>query len=341
MKKWKKLAAVSALAVAAALSGCGEPDPQPVAGDTAATHGTPPSVPLSAAAEISGAEMSPAEMALAIAELQSAIAEFRLPAFPGQRAREIAEDHVGYGRAAGVVLFSDNGRPTFEVEVRHGLLRYMVHVDGATGEVGAVSRFEDAGLQLPQQTPAGAAEIPLPAAIVPRPPARQGGPENPPVSAQLAAELAREHLVAIGATDARFAYIYMDLEGGAWVWSVEFDGSSRSYEFYVSVETGALLKLPAAAPARPAASPAPQTGGSGQQRPQNPAISLERAIEIGYEELARRGHAGTFRAHSGMDLERGRWVWELEFRVQGGRLPLVEMYIDAETGAVAKFEWDD
>ena len=76
-------------------------------------------------------------------------------------------------------------------------------------------------------------------------------------------------------------------------------------------------------------------------RPANPAVSLERAIEIGYEELARRGYTGAFRRDSGMDWERNQWVWELEFRVQGGRLPLVEMYISTDTGAVVKFEWDD
>jgi len=76
-------------------------------------------------------------------------------------------------------------------------------------------------------------------------------------------------------------------------------------------------------------------------RPSNPPISLECAIEIGYEELARRGHSGTFSSDSGIDWERGQWVWELLFRVEGGRLPLVEMYINVDTGTVVKFEWDD
>jgi len=92
----------------------------------------------------------------------------------------------------------------------------------------------------------------------------------------------------------------------------------------------------------PSPSPSP-SGGSNQRgnRPSNPAISLQRAIEIGYEELERRGHAGTFRSDSGMDWEHGQWVWELLFRAEGGRLPLVEMYINVDTGDVVKFEWDD
>jgi uncharacterized membrane protein YkoI len=76
-------------------------------------------------------------------------------------------------------------------------------------------------------------------------------------------------------------------------------------------------------------------------RPTNPAISLDAAIEIGYEELASRGHEGTFRNQSGMDWERGQWVWELEYRVDGGRLPFVEMYVNVDTGQIVKFEWDD
>ena len=93
-------------------------------------------------------------------------------------------------------------------------------------------------------------------------------------------------------------------------------------------------------PNYPARQPTTSTQGN---RPQSPAISLERAIEIGYAELARRGHTGTFRNHSGMDFEPryGGWVWEILFRVPGGRLPLVEMYICVHTGNVAKFEWDD
>jgi len=94
----------------------------------------------------------------------------------------------------------------------------------------------------------------------------------------------------------------------------------------------------------PSPSPATSPTGSGSQRgnrPSNPAISLQRAIEIGYEELERQGYAGTFRSDSGMDWEHGQWVWELLFRVESGRLPLVEMYISVDTGAVVKFEWDD
>ena len=207
----------------------------------------------------------------------------------------------------------------------------------------------------PPQPPVQVGNITIPANIIPRPPARQGGPANPAISAQRAVELARDHLISIGVTNARFDYVYMDIERGTWVWSVEFDGPGRDYEFYIDVQTGAFLQapggatpsplpapLPTAPSGPPPASPTPSPSHVGQGgRPTNTAISLERAIEIGYEELARRGHTGTFIRHSGMDWERGQWVWELLFRVPGGRLPLVEMYINVDTGNIVKFEWDD
>ena len=145
--------------------------------------------------------------------------------------------------------------------------------------------------------------------------------------------------------------VYIDAINGEFISISRFDDGLQGDESEVaatppSEAVSQPSPLPQASPSpSPQASPSPSPHASpspGQTgRPVNPAISLERAIEIGYEELARRGHTGSFRNHSGMDLERGQWVWELEFRVSGGRLPLVEMYINVDTGAVVKFEWDD
>jgi uncharacterized membrane protein YkoI len=77
-------------------------------------------------------------------------------------------------------------------------------------------------------------------------------------------------------------------------------------------------------------------------RPANPTISLQRAIEIAEADLVRRGIAATFHSDSGMDWERGQWVWELEFRVTGARRGrhVIEFYINVDTGDIVKFEWD-
>lgn len=97
---------------------------------------------------------------------------------------------------------------------------------------------------------------------------------------------------------------------------------------------------PAASPS-PTASPAPNNNQvhNRNNRPTNPAISLERAIEIAQADLARRNITATFRRDSGMSWERNQWVWELEFRPTTGRGE-IEYYINVTTGAIVKFEWD-
>ncbi|MCL2249464.1 MAG: zinc ribbon domain-containing protein [Oscillospiraceae bacterium] len=105
--------------------------------------------------------------------------------------------------------------------------------------------------------------------------------------------------------------------------------------------------IPPPPPEQSAETPTPvstssPTGTSGRWgRPSNPAISLERAIEIAYADLAERGINASFRSDSGMSWERGQWVWELLFSTQGERMPFIEYYINLDNGSIVKFEWDD
>jgi len=70
-------------------------------------------------------------------------------------------------------------------------------------------------------------------------------------------------------------------------------------------------------------------------------ISLDKAIEIAYDDLASRDIDATFRSSSGIDWEKGQWVWELLFNTHGERMPLIEYYINVDDGYIIKFEWDD
>ncbi|MCL2573505.1 MAG: copper amine oxidase N-terminal domain-containing protein [Defluviitaleaceae bacterium] len=85
----------------------------------------------------------------------------------------------------------------------------------------------------------------------------------------------------------------------------------------------------------PSSSPSSQSS-----RPTNPAISLQNAIDIAYNDLASRNISATFHSDSGMDWERGQWVWELEFRIDGSRT-IVEYYINIDIGTIVKFEIDN
>ncbi|MCL2576878.1 MAG: copper amine oxidase N-terminal domain-containing protein [Defluviitaleaceae bacterium] len=93
---------------------------------------------------------------------------------------------------------------------------------------------------------------------------------------------------------------------------------------------------------QPAQTPQPTSPPSERgNRPSDPAISVERAIEIAEADLVSRGINATYRSDSGMSWERGQWVWELLFRTQGERMPFIEFYINVDNGYIVKFEWDD
>lgn len=64
-------------------------------------------------------------------------------------------------------------------------------------------------------------------------------------------------------------------------------------------------------------------------------ITLARAREIAEADLKARGINAQFHADSGIGIEYGRRVWELEFRSNGQS---IEYYIDVENGNIIKFE---
>jgi len=83
------------------------------------------------------------------------------------------------------------------------------------------------------------------------------------------------------------------------------------------------------------------SGGEHENQRSGSTISLEKAKEIAYADLAVRGINASYRSNSGIDREKGQWVWELLFRTTGERMPFIEYYINAENGNIVKFEWDD
>jgi len=239
--------------------------------------------------------------------------------------------------------FIHDGRTYLPVRDVADAMGFDVTWEDATNTVHLTSRSGSGAVpNYPPHQPGG---INIPDTITPRPPARTGGPANPTITARRAVELARDHLISIGVTSARFDYVYMDREANTWVWSVEFDGQGTSFEFYVDVNTGVFLKAPQISPAPmptvPPITTTPTPGGGQGNRPSNPAISLQRAIEIAEADLAARGINATYRTNSGMSWERGQWVWELEFRTHGERMPIIEYYINVNDGSIVKFEWDD
>jgi len=173
----------------------------------------------------------------------------------------------------------------------------------------------------------------------------------PGISSQLARDIAIE-FVGHGTT----RDVLLFTENGVLIFEVEVRHEDVRYMVYIIAANGNVLRMsrfedgfqgittlpeiitPSPNPS-PSPSPSPSPGNDRGNRPTNPAISLERAIEIAQADLARRGISATFRRDSGMDWERNQWVWELEFRPTTGS-GTIEYYINVNTGAIVKFEWD-
>ena len=158
-------------------------------------------------------------------------------------------------------------------------------------------------------------------------------PTNPAITFERAIEIAQDDLNNQGIPAAFRTHSGMSWERQQWVWELEFTPTQGSgiIEYYINVHTGAIVKFEWEGSGT--------GGGTAGNRPTNPAISLERAIEIAQVDLNRRGISAAFRTHSGMSWERQQWVWELEFRPTQAR-GVIEYYINVHTGAIVKFEWD-
>ena len=163
---------------------------------------------------------------------------------PAPQARDIALGLTGGGAVTSLELTSGDGGQIYQIVVINNAERYDITINAQTGAVISLRSGQTGTAAVPQTAAPEAAQQGgiFIGNVVPRQPAVRGGPANPPVSAQRAAEIARDHLISIGITRARFDYVYMDRERGRWVWSVEFDGDrGRDFEFYIDVNTGEII----------------------------------------------------------------------------------------------------
>jgi len=200
-----------------------------------------------------------------------------------QMAEEIAIDFVGYGELYDIRAFTAEDALTFEVELQHESMRYVVLINAENGNIIEMSRHEQ-DVQLDPTEEESDTQL-----------TEQSG-NNQSGNNQSGNNQSGNN------------------QGGN-----NQSGNNQGGNNQGGNNQGN------------------NNQGGGQS---DTGISLERAIEIGHEELARRGYTGTFR-ESCRGFSRGQQVWELLFRVEGGRKPLVEMYINMDTGAIVKFEWDD
>jgi len=232
-----------------------------------------------------------------------------------QKAREIAVDFVGYGAAHDVMAFTDGGTLIFEVDVRHDAMRYVVLLSAESGKIKSLNRHEDksAAVVLPD------------AAIVPDECVLHTTNET------TGAAITQNERAPQTTNETTGAAITQNERTPQTTNETTRPAEQQTTRAATSTQAPAPLQQPAASPS---------TSERGNQS-SGTTISLDRAIEIAYADLANRGINATYRSNSGLDWERGQRVWELLFRTTGERMPLIEYYINAENGNIVKFEWDD
>jgi len=283
---------------------------------------------------------------------------------------EIIIDMIGSKRAGGTVL------STCFYGSKNGIKKRMEAIMDTSGSVRKIA-FSAllvlillvilTGSIIAFSSPSPSEQQALPEAQVPSEQQNTGQ-----ITSQRAREIASE-FVGYGAVYDIRAFI----ENEILIFEVEIRQNAVQYTVIINAENGSIMRLdtyeyeaditgqitveienvevipePTTQPTpQPTATPTPQPtpdGDNGNRhsseqgnRPSNPVISLERAIEIAYADIDARGINASFRNDSGMSWERGQWVWELEFRTQGERMPIIEFYINVDNGNIVKFEWDD
>jgi len=60
-----------------------------------------------------------------------------------REAMDIALQYIGHGSVNDVLLFSDEGVLTFEVDIRHEEVRYMVYINALSGSVISSDSFDE------------------------------------------------------------------------------------------------------------------------------------------------------------------------------------------------------
>ncbi|MCL1991752.1 MAG: PepSY domain-containing protein [Spirochaetes bacterium] len=167
-----------------------------------------------------------------------------------------------------------------------------------------------------------------------------------------------EQLPAISALEARD--IALAMTDGGTVTSLEIEetpgvppvfnitivNAGTIFDISISAETGGVLRMASFnAEVLPGVSAAPPATVVAQERPRRimgifrPNISRDQAVEIAYAHLASRNIQASFLTDSGIGLERGRWVWELEFR-SNSRAGIYEVYVSTRNGEIIKVEFD-
>lgn len=141
------------------------------------------------------------------------------------------------------------------------------------------------------------------------------------IGEERAKQIAFDH-AGVASSEVRMLRSGLDWEDGAEVYDIEFISGTTKYEYEVAASSGSIVKFER------------KEGATARGASEAGGITQERAQQIAFE------HAGVDRSNIRKlsvkrDRERGRWVYEVEFKSAGWEY---DYEIDASTGEIIK--WD-
>ena len=236
------------------------------------------------------------------------------------QAKEIALNHAG--QTADAVYFKkakqdyDDGLLIYEIEFIAGSTEYEYEINAQTGDI--VKNKTEAA-DTPHSGNTG----------------NNGNARN--TSASITLDQAKEIALTHAGQTADAVYFKkakQDYDDGLLIYEIEFIAGSTEYEYEINAQTGDIVKNKTEAADTPHSG---NTGNNGNAGNTSASITLDQVKEIALTHAGQTADAVWFEKAE-QDYDDGILVYELEFAAKGTEY---EYEIDAQTGAIREYKWDD
>jgi uncharacterized membrane protein YkoI len=244
-----------------------------------------------------------------------------------EEAKNIAFRHAGVSAAnvrdLDIELDDDDGRKIYEIDFEVGNKEYEFDIDAYTGKILKYETDDDDVSKRPSNNT----------------PSKPASSSQSLIGAEKAKSIAFNH-AGVSAANVRDLDVELDSDDGRRIYEVDFEVGSKDYEYDIDAYTGKIIKYEIDEDDDD--DKRPSSGGSSQKEPTKPGntqtvIGIEKAKSIAFN------HAGVAAADVRdldveLDEDDGRKIYEIDFEV-GDRE--YEYDIDAYTGKILDWEWDD
>jgi len=268
------------------------------------------------------------------------------PAVTLEEAQAIALADAGLtleqAEITGTELGSEQGMPVYQIKFRGENAEYTYEINAQTGSVYSKSTVvyaanDPGGTPAPAQSSSPTAQETLPPVQTPAPGAQptQALPDQPYIDLDAAKSAALAD-AGVDASQARFTKAQMDWEDRITVYELEFCTTTHAYEYEINAATGAVYDRSVEVLASYGGHHPDSHHGEWHHGSNCNCIGTDAA------RLAALSHAGCSAGQvvfskEELDYDGGRAVYEIEFYKDGIEY---EYEIDAATGAVLEYNWD-